>query len=340
MTHHRSEQQSTTTSDGQVASKLRRILPVVGTVVLIGYLFWSTDIEAAHAALMRADLLATVATLVGFTVAVWLFDSACLVWLIDVALGHRGEQRPMPLRQVAAIKAASYILNIVNYNAATVGMGWLVARRKKVGVVESVAALAVLSYIDLIALSALVVSGLWLAPEVLAGHDLLEQRLEAICTTVFCLALLCLVILQSGLRVGIVGRLRSLALLRPIAAISPSTMMFGVVLRMVFILLYVAANYCLMLAFGMRPDLYLLWVFIPILTVVGVVPLSISGLGTTQILMRTMYAPMVADGLDAVPVIDAYSTVMILGFILVRLLVAAPYLPAVLREMRQRQASK
>ena len=312
---------------------------MVGTVVLIGYLFWSTDLAAAYAALMGANLLATLATLVGFTLAVWLFDSICLVWLIDVTLGHRGEQHPMPLRQVAAIKAASYILNIVNYNAATLGMGWLVSRRKKVGVVESVAALAVLSYIDLVALSALVVAGLWLAPDILLGHELLEQRLETICTTIFCLALGCLILLQSGLRVGFLDRLRGLALLRPVAAISPPTMMLGVVMRMGFVLLYVAANYCLMLAFGMRPDLYLLLVFIPILTVVGVVPLSISGLGTTQILMRTLYAPMVVGGVEVVPVIDAHSTVMILGFILVRLLVAAPYLPAVLAEIRQRQGS-
>ena len=142
MTHDRTEHGLEPEGSGQATSKVRRILPVVGTIVLIGYLVWSTDLDAASAAFARADLVATMVTLVSFTLVIWLFDSACLVWLIDVTLGHRGEQRPMLLRQIAAIKAASYILNIINYNAATIGMGWLVSRRKKVGVVEAVAALA------------------------------------------------------------------------------------------------------------------------------------------------------------------------------------------------------
>jgi len=52
--------------------------------------------------------------------------------------------------------------------------------------------------------------------------------------------------------------------------------------------------------------------------------------------MRTFYAPMVTDGRAAGPVIDAFSTVVIIGFILARLVVAIPFLPAIVAELRDR----
>ena len=76
-----------------------------------------------------------------------------------------------------------------------------------------------------------------------------------------------------------------------------------------------------------------MFVILPVLTVVGTIPLSISGLGTTQVLMERFYAPFVTDGRAPVPVIDACSTAMIFGYIVVRLLIAAPFLRQVLAEL-------
>ncbi len=320
---------------GRWRHQLRRWLPPLGTIALVGYLVWSTDRDAAMDAFRQADVAMACAVLAAVTVSTWLYDGVCLTWLIGLTLGHRGDGEALRLRDVLPIKAASYVLNIVNYNAATVGMAWVVARRKKVGMLESLAALAVLSYIDLVALSALLVLGLALSADALADQPQLVERLSVVAGAVFVLALGVLLLLQSPLRHRWLERLRSLAILRPIAAVAPRSMLMGVLMRALFVMGYVANSYGVMLAFGMEPRLDLLLLYVPILSVVGVVPLSISGLGTTQILMRTFYAPMVTDGRAAGPVIDAFSTVVIIGFILARLVVALPFLPRILADLRR-----
>ncbi len=320
-------------------TQVRRWLPPLGTIALVTYLVWSTDLDAAAAAFRQADVGLAILVLGGITVITWLYDGVCLTWLIGLTLGHRGTGGALRLRDVLPIKAASYVLNIVNYNAATVGMAWIVSRRKRVGMIESLAALAVLSYIDLVALTALLVLGLVLSADALSSQPELVERLTVIAVAVFGLALTVLLLLQSPIRNRWLDRLRSLAILRPIAAVPPRSMLMGVAMRMLFVMGYVANTYGVMLAFGMSPRLDLLLLYVPILSVVGVVPLSISGLGTTQILMRTFYAPMVADGRVSGPVIDAFSTVVIIGFILTRLAVALPFLPRILKELRERPDS-
>ncbi len=317
-------------------AQLRRWLPLVGTAVLLGYLGYTTDIDGIRAAFARADLGAALGILVAATLVTWVVDSGCLVWLVGRTLGHRGTPGGGTLREILPLKAASYVLNIVNYNAATLGMAWVVSRRKGVSFLESAAALAVLSYVDLVALATLVVAGLQLAPEVLGAQPELVARLQVLVLVVFAAALVLLLVLQSPLKVGPLERVRALSVFRPLAALRPRDMLVGVTLRGGFVLLYVAANYGMMWAFGMTPRLGALLVLVPVLTVVGVVPLSVSGIGTTQILMRTFYAPFVTDGRAVEPVIDAWSTAMIFGFIAVRLVVAAPFLPSILGELRQR----
>ena len=319
---------------GGRGAALRRWLPPLGTIVLLIYLAWSTDLGAVADALQQADVWLALGVVAAVTVLTWLIDSACLTWLIGITLGHRGVPGPLRWVDVLSLKAASYVLNIVNYNAATVGMAWVVARRKKVSLVESLAALAVLSYIDLVALSALVVLGLAMGADLLAGQPELMDRLTWTACGVFVIAVIVLLLLQSPLRAPWLVRLRALPLLRPIAAVRPRAMLAGVAMRAAFVMLYVANTYGVMLAFGMQPRLDLLLLYVPILSVVGVVPLSVSGIGTTQILMRTFYAPMVAAGRAPGPVIDAFSTALIIGFIVIRLGVALPFLPRILAEIR------
>ena len=323
----------------QRASPLRRWLPAVGTAVLLIYLGWSTDLSAVAEAFSRANLGQAIAVLVVATLITWSYDSLCLVWLVRRTLGHRGHVGGGTLAELMPLKAASYVLNIVNYNAATLGMAWVVSRRKGVSFLESAAALAVLSYVDLVALATRIVAGLAIAPQVLGAQVELVARLHLVVVAIFAGSLVLLLALQSPIRHPLLDRLRGVAVLRPLAALKPLDMVVGVVMRAGFVLLYVVANYLLMKTFGMAPNLGALLVLVPVLTVVGVVPLSVSGLGTTQILMRTLYAPFVLDGRASGPVIDAWSTAMIFGFIAVRLVVAAPFLPKVLGELRQRQSA-
>jgi uncharacterized membrane protein YbhN (UPF0104 family) len=270
------------------------------------------------------------------TVLVWLYDSACLVWLVKATLGHRGKPGGATLTELAPLKAASYILNILNYHAASMGMAWLIGRRKGVSFLEAAGALATLSWLDLVAVTGMAVTGLWLAPEVLGPHPALQAWLQAVAAVVFGVALLAALLLQSSWNVRILQTLRDLPPLRPLAALSPARMAQGIVLRAGMICAYAVAAMLLMRSFGMQPSWGRLFVAMPILTVVGTIPISVSGLGTTQVLMRSLYGPFVTDGRVPGPVIDAYSTAMIMGYIAARVVVAAPFLAKVSRELREK----
>lgn len=315
----------------------RRALPFVGLVVVLGYLVATADLDGVRAAMARADLGIVAVVLVVGTLVTWLLDSACLVWLARRTLGPRAAG--LALRDVAPVKAWSYVLNIINYNAATVGMGWVVSRRVGVGFLEATAGLAVLSYLDLIGLSLLVVLGFVSAPGLLDVVPALQGWLQAVVVAVFAGALVSLLALQSRWRgPALLERVRALPVVRPLTRLTPTQTLAGVVARAAFVGCYVAIAMGLMVAMGMAPELGKLLVFVPVLTVVGVVPLSVSGIGTTQVLMRTLYASFVVDGRDPGPVIDAMSTLQIFGFIAVRLLLALPFIPGVHRTLATARA--
>ena len=124
--------------------RLRQIVPIVGTVALLGWLFARTDRQQVLAALAQARLASFAAVIAGTSLAVWLYDSACLWWLVRTTLPGP----PVAFRTLLAIKGASYVLNIVNYHAAALGMAALVGRRKQVPFLQAAGALAALSWLD------------------------------------------------------------------------------------------------------------------------------------------------------------------------------------------------
>lgn len=317
--------------------RLRQIVPLAGTLLLFALLLRTTDLAKFRAALAQADLVHYAVTIALTTVAVWMYDTACVTWLVARTLHDRG--KPMPWRTLLPVKAASYAINAVNYHAATLAIAWLVSRRKGVSFLEATAALALLSWLDLVAVAGMVAAGLWLAPDVVAAQPGLQGWLQGVTAAVFVGALVSVLLLQSPLQLPLLRKLRALPILRPLAALTPTTMLSGVILRTGLVMAYAAINMELMRAFGLTPSWGRMLVVLPVLTVVGTIPLSVSGIGTTQVLMRVLYAPFVADGRDPGPVIDAWSTAMIIGFVLVRLVVAAPFLRGILAELREKRPS-
>lgn len=315
----------------------RRWLPPAIGVAAVGLFLKTTDLQQVLAAIRQADLLAFTVVVLTVSLITWIYDSFCLAWLIRVTLGARGTQEPIRMRQLLPLKAASYVLNLANYHAAALGMAVLVGRRKKVPFLEAAGALAVLSYLDLVAVATMTVVGLLLAPDVLGGNAALQRGVQFLVAGVFAAALTCLTLLQSNWQLPILLRLRNLSPLKPLVALRPKSMAIGILLRMGLILMYTLSAVEIMRSFGMKPDFARMFVAMPIITIIGALPLSFSGVGTTQIAARWLYAPFVVDGRLPSPVIDSYTTAQIFGYVFVRLLIAAPFLRAINAELRGEQ---
>jgi uncharacterized membrane protein YbhN (UPF0104 family) len=272
------------------------------------------------------------------TLVTWSYDSLCLTWLLKATLGHRGQAQGATLRAILPLKAASYLLNTVNYHAASLGMAYLIGRRKGVSFLEAAGALAVLSYLDVIAVTTLALIGTWLAPSFFGPYPALQAWVKTAATLVLGGALLAAIALQSSWQWSVLQKLRNWAPLRPLAALSLPAMLAGLVLRSGLILLYAAGAHLLMQAFGMRPLWGRMLIAVPLLTAVGTLPISVSGFGSTQVLMRSFYAPFVAAGQPVQAVVDGFSTLYIVSFLGWRMLLAAPFFARIARELRQRPA--
>lgn len=319
-------------------NRARQFLPLVGLVVLLAYFFRTLDTARVAEAIERADMLNFAAVAGTSVLAVWLYDTLCLSWLLRTTLGHRGLQQSLGMRQLLPLKAASYLINTVNYHAAAMGMAWLVGRRKGVPFIEAAGALALLSYFDIIAVTAMSMVGVWMAPEFFGPYPQLQGWLKMVALAVFIGVLCGTLAIQSGWKLPILEKLRNLAPLRPLAALRPQALLVGVAMRSVLILLYAVAAFFTMRAFQMRPEWGRLFIALPITTVVGTLPISVSGVGSTQLLMRQFYAPFVVTAAAAGPVIDAYSTLQIATYLVFRIAVALPFFGPIASELRQRPA--
>lgn len=313
---------------------LRRWLPPLGALALLAYLLSSTDLAEVGRALQRADLPRFAATGVVATVVTWLYDSWCLSWLVRTTLGDRGAASQSSWRAMLPLKAASYLLNMVNYHAASLGMAYLIGRRQKVAFLEAAGALALLSYLDIIAVSVMAMVGVWVAPDFFGPYPALQAWLKTVATVVIAVALAVALALQSSWQLQLLQRLRGLAPLRPLAAMRPQAMLVGLLLRGGLVLMYAATGFGLMRAFGMQPQWGRMLIAVPILTVVGTLPISVSGLGSTQVLMRSFYGPFVVAGQPIQAVVDGFSTLYIVGILLWRALLAAPFFPRIVKELR------
>lgn len=299
----------------------RGVLPLLGLVVIGGFFAATADLGAVAGAISGVDLVLMAGVMAGTLVSAWVADSLCLHWLMGVTLPSTSGLR---IRDTLALKAWSYLLNVVNYNAATVGMGVALARRTRASVVETTAGLAVLSYLDLLALGALISAGMLLRPAFLGQAPAeLAQGLGVVVTTSWLGALALLLLTRTGSH-RLLVRLRELPVVRPLARLSPAQLLTGVALRVAFVQLYVGYHYGLMLALGMEPDLATLWVLLPVVTMVGVLPLSIAGIGTVQVAMRVLYPTFLPEG-AGVELIDAFSTLVVVGLPALRLAFSVPF---------------
>lgn len=321
-------------------NRLKAVLPWLGASALLAFLGLTTDWPKAMAAVRQTDVVLFLLICGANTVIAFLYDCLCLTWLVRRTLGHRGQPGGDRFRDLAPLKAASYIINVLNYHAAALAMAFLIGRRKNVQFLEAAGALALLAYLDILTVTAMSVAGIWLQPEFFGTNLALQTALKTMAAAVFTVALGLVLLVQSPWQLPILQKLRQLPPARPLAALTPLRMAEGLILRAGLLGIYTVGSTFLMQPFGMKADFGRMMLAMPVITVVGTLPISVSGLGSTQVLMRTFYAPFVLGGRAPVPVIDAFSTLASLGGMGWRLLIAAPFFRKISKELADSPAGK
>ncbi len=302
-----------------------------GTALLLGYLGATTDLPAAWEALRRADLPRLLGTLLWAIPATYLVDSVGVTTLLR-RVGVR-----VPFGEFLRVKGASYLLNIVNYNLGLVLMAAVVKTRSDRGWGSAGSPFLMLNFLDLSVFGVLVLGAL-----VLGQSPFSDPTVRATLWVTAAGATALPPFLMAFSRVspdrGWMGRLAGHGLLEAFRRLEPSALPLVLGARMGLVLLYALMNQSFLQAFGAAIPLPKLLVFMPILTLVAFLPISVSGLGSTQVVMRSFYGPFVSPAMAATEaartaVIDAFSTSTILATILVRAVIGIGCLPWVTKAL-------
>ena len=104
---------------------VKRVLPWVGSGVLVTYMVMTTDLQGVADALESVNPLHLGVLMVVGTLVAFFCDT------IGVAMSFRAFLAPVTFRETIPIKATSYLLNVLNYNAALAGMALYISRSRK-----------------------------------------------------------------------------------------------------------------------------------------------------------------------------------------------------------------
>ena len=315
----------------QLASSAKRLLPWLGTGLLLGYLAWTTDLDTIANSLAEVSLPAILA--LGFfgTLVTFVTDT----WCVQLVLNHFVCK--VTYRETLPVKATSYFLNILNYNVALVGMAFYLNRSKGAPFWKTLGSMFFLNVMDILALCVLLGIGLI----VNFDTDVLDIATTSVAWVIVGGGLIGFVAFMALFRlqlpIPLVSRVYGWQILAPFREVTPSIVVRFALLRVLFLAQYLVTHVLFMWLFSVDVPLVGVLVYLPIFTFIQIVPISISGLGTTQLVMRHFYAPyVVGAAATAAAVVDAASTTAIFGFLIFRVIVAYLFLGDLSREVIQR----
>jgi len=308
---------------------IRSILVWGGTASLLTYLGLTTNLPETWRALTLANPLYLAIVAIGFVAITFSTDVSSVRFLLK-----RGGF-DVHTADLFRIKGASYLLNILNYNLALAMMAATLSRHTDKGLGTTGSPFIYLNFIDLAIMSIQVLVGVWFAELPFPDAAVTVLLLISACGLLSPFALWGIVrvrhlppFMSKILGHAIFSSCRDLSFAELLR-------LFG--LRALLIIEYLFMTYCFLRVFGIKVPLDALLVYSPILALVAFIPISIAGLGSTQVVMRIFYAPFAPIGIDPIASVDAYSTVSLLVILSVRIGISLVCLPAVSRMMGKSQ---
>ena len=292
---------------------LRVALPWLVAAGLLGFVFWRVDLRAVAAALAGARWGLYLAVASGFTLLWFGLDSLVLARLLSRF------HRPLTVRQVLPLRGASYLLMALSYDAAQAGLGLALHRRYGIPLLAIGGTYLFYYLIDLTTIGLLGSAGAQALPGALGG------ALRIAVGALLGAALLALALLARWSRSPserVPRALRDSRLLATLRHARPRDVAEFLAWRTSFYLSFVAFVACSLPAFGIHVPLRALAALVPVVMSVSALPVTVAGLGSTQLAMWTLYRPFAEPA-----AILAYSVVYSATLVLFRLPIALVCLP-------------
>ncbi len=266
-----SEASQTRTQGSRIATALRWTLPFVVSAALLFYVFSGLDTSAVFDRFNARVALYFIPSLIVFlAISLWT-EAICLVMVV------REVPRDLDMITAARIKAASYLLSLLNYALGIGAVTVLLRRRARMELSEAAGSIFVISLFDLGSLLLMVSLGAALIDTEAAGLRV-GIVLGAGGAIVAGFALL-----RAPVSLGPLDRVRELQVFRSARTLPIGLLIRLGFLRFAFVGLFVLLTHLTLLAFDVSiPPLHLV-VNVSILLLISALPIAAAGLGTGQI---------------------------------------------------------
>ncbi len=305
--------------------RLKRILPWAVAALILWLLFRHVSVAGVMASVRDVELrLFAPAAIVG--VAAWfLLESAAFAYLFSRF------NAPLSWREARSMRAVTYLLTPINWNLGTAAIVLHLRRSKGIAALEATSSLLLYGLVDGVVLGLLSVVGIATLPSSQGLHTI--GWVASILLTVQ-VAFLAVFLLRWPRHAWAV-RVRSLRVFRSHAQVTwrDAAVLFAI--RALYFSGFVLFFWAGVRAFGVTAPLSHMAAIVPVVLLVGSIPITPAGLGTQQAAMLALLAPYGSE-----PQILAYGLLYPVALVVARLPIASLYLrdlPALRGALRSAQ---
>ena len=291
------------------SGKARQLIPIGLTVVIFLIIFWRIPFHEFVLAISKARLAPFLVLMVCFSICFFLMDTFVLSKMI------RWFHGPLNFRTLLPVRAVTYVVSIINTQLAQVALALYFHRRFQTPLAEITSTVAMLILLEVTNLISFATVGVIAFP---GGAPLILITLPL---GLGCFWIFITQVARGGL--GVIGeKIGGHTLLNTFRAVRFRQGLLVLALKgSVFLLSLFVHKYALTL-FGMDIPLFRLLTFLPLVFMIGALPVTVAHLGTSQaawIFFFKDYAPE-ADLL-------AYSLVSHLTFMLANGTIGLLFMP-------------
>ncbi len=286
----------------------RRILPWVVAGGILWALLARTGWTALRQATGEADLLLLVGATVLCSLPMYALDvlslSRVVAWF----------NTAVPIRDLARVKAAAYIITLVNYNVGSGGIALWLRRRKGIPFLEALGSILFINAVDVMVLIALMAATL----------PILEPLMQKAVGVIVGAAALFLaghfLYWRGGYDFFLFGRFRSWPIFKSFRLATATHYLRLAAIRIPFDLLFILNFWLGLRAFDVEISFLLALAYTPILLFIAVVPVTVAGLGTVQAATLYLFRDHASEG-----TLLAFSLIFTVVLSAVRALFGIPF---------------
>ena len=293
----------------QQPGKAGQLIPIGLTVVIFLIIFWRIPFNEFVLAISKARLAPFLVLMACFSICFFLMDTFVLSKMI------RWFHGPLTFRTLLPVRAVTYVVSIINTQLAQVALALYFHRRFQTPLAEITSTVAMLILLEVTNLISFATVGLIAFP---GGAPII---LFALPLGLGCFWLLITQVARGGL--GVIGeKIGGHTLLNTFRAVRFRQGLLVLALKgSVFLLSLFVHKYALTL-FGMDIPLFRLLTFLPLVFMIGALPVTVAHLGTSQAAWIFFFKDYAAEA-DLL----AYSLVSHLTFMLANGTIGLLFMP-------------